>query len=84
MIPAVISFHAQDFTEDFTQIFLVEDNWRFHFTELFLNMVFIFKLYDVHNFKDNILGNPLSFPLSYGCNNKQSNFHYQLFVLLEA
>ena len=31
---ALISFHAKGFTDDLTPMSLVEDNWRFHFTEL--------------------------------------------------
>ena len=35
MIPAVISVHAQDFTEDFTPRLLGEENSIFSFTEHF-------------------------------------------------
>ena len=41
-------------------------------------------MYDVHALKAKILGNPLPFTFSGGCNNKQVNLHYHLSVLLEA
>ena len=51
---------------------------------LLVNMVFKFPMYAVHDLKAKILGNSLTFPFSYRCNNKRVHLYYPLLVLLEA
>ena len=50
----------------------------------FVNIVFKFTMYDVHDLKANRLGHYLPLSFSNVLYNKQGNLNYHLFVLLEA